>query len=84
MADLHRRSYAYCWSIPGTVSSVAIDRASSEMLASAKSLARESARLRDEGWDATALWRGFAVGAGLLAIALLAVAGALRGRLQRT
>ncbi len=36
------------------------------------------------GWDGTALWRGFAVGAGLTAIALLAVAGALRGRLQRT
>ena len=36
------------------------------------------------GWDGTALWRGFAVGAGLLAVALLAVAAALRGRLQRT
>ncbi|HXD56153.1 MAG TPA: ABC transporter permease [Solirubrobacteraceae bacterium] len=36
------------------------------------------------GWDGTALWRGFAVGAGLLAISLLACAGALRGRLQRT
>jgi ABC-2 type transport system permease protein len=36
------------------------------------------------GWDATALLRGFGVGAGLTAIGLLAVAGALRGRLQRT
>jgi ABC-2 type transport system permease protein len=36
------------------------------------------------GWDATALWRGFAVGAGLTAVAMLAVAAALRGRLQRT
>lgn len=36
------------------------------------------------GWDGTALWRGFAVGAGLTAISLLACMGALRGRLQRT
>jgi ABC-2 type transport system permease protein len=36
------------------------------------------------GWDATALARGFAVAVGLGAIALLAVAGALRTRLQRT
>jgi ABC-2 type transport system permease protein len=36
------------------------------------------------GWDGTALWRGFAVSAGLAALALLAVAAALRGRLQRT
>jgi len=36
------------------------------------------------GWDGTALWRGFAVAAGLSAVALLAVSGALRGRLQRT
>jgi ABC-2 type transport system permease protein len=36
------------------------------------------------GWDATALARGFAVGAGLLLIGLLLVAGAMRGRLQRT
>jgi ABC-2 type transport system permease protein len=36
------------------------------------------------GWDGTALWRGFAVAIGLLAIALLAVAGALRSRMQRT
>ena len=36
------------------------------------------------GWDATSLWRGFAVALGLGAIALLAVGGALRTRLQRT
>jgi ABC-2 type transport system permease protein len=36
------------------------------------------------GWDGTALWRGFAVAIGLTLIALLAVAGALRTRLQRT
>jgi ABC-2 type transport system permease protein len=36
------------------------------------------------GWDGTALWRGFAVAAGLTAVSLLAVAGAMRGRLQRT
>jgi ABC-2 type transport system permease protein len=36
------------------------------------------------GWDATTLWRGFAVAAGLTVIALLAVAGAMRSRLQRT
>jgi ABC-2 type transport system permease protein len=36
------------------------------------------------GWDGTALWRGFAVAVGLTIISLLAVAGALRTRLQRT
>ncbi len=36
------------------------------------------------GWDATALWRGFAVVAGLIAIGLLAAAAAMRTRLQRT
>jgi ABC-2 type transport system permease protein len=36
------------------------------------------------GWDGTALWRGFAVTAALAAIFLLAAAGALRTRLQRT
>jgi ABC-2 type transport system permease protein len=36
------------------------------------------------GWDATALGRGFAVAAGLSAVGLLGVAGALRTRLQRT
>jgi ABC-2 type transport system permease protein len=36
------------------------------------------------GWDGTALWRGVAVAAGLLTATLLAVAGALRTRLQRT
>jgi ABC-2 type transport system permease protein len=36
------------------------------------------------GWDATALWRGFAVAIGLTIVALLAVSGALRTRLQRT
>jgi ABC-2 type transport system permease protein len=36
------------------------------------------------GWDGTALWRGFAVGIGLAAVSLLAVAGALKSRLQRT
>jgi ABC-2 type transport system permease protein len=36
------------------------------------------------GWDGTALWRGFAVSAALAALALLAAAGALRTRLQRT
>ncbi len=36
------------------------------------------------GWDGTSLWRGFAVACGLGAVALLAVAGALRTRLQRT
>jgi ABC-2 type transport system permease protein len=36
------------------------------------------------GWDATALWRGFAVVIGLTALALLAIVGALRTRLQRT
>ena len=36
------------------------------------------------GWDETALLRGFAVAVGLLIVGLLAVAGALRMRLQRT
>ncbi len=36
------------------------------------------------GWDVTALLRGFAVAIGLTAVALLAVAGALRVRMQRT
>jgi ABC-2 type transport system permease protein len=36
------------------------------------------------GWDGTALWRGFAVAIGLTIISLFAVAGAMRGRLQRT
>jgi ABC-2 type transport system permease protein len=36
------------------------------------------------GWDGTALWRGFAVAIGLGIVALLAVAGALRTRMQRT
>jgi ABC-2 type transport system permease protein len=36
------------------------------------------------GWDDSALWRGFAVAVGLTLVALLAVAGALRTRLQRT
>jgi ABC-2 type transport system permease protein len=36
------------------------------------------------GWDGTALWRGFAVALGLSVVGLLAVAGALRVRLQRT
>ena len=36
------------------------------------------------GWDGTALWRGFAVAIGLTIVSLLAVAGALRTRLQRT
>jgi ABC-2 type transport system permease protein len=36
------------------------------------------------GWDGTALWRGFAVAIGLTIVALLAVSGALRTRLQRT
>jgi len=36
------------------------------------------------GWDGTALGRGFAVAVGLTAVSLLAVAGALRTRLQRT
>jgi len=36
------------------------------------------------GWDETALLRGFAVAIGLMLVALLAVAGALRTRLQRT
>ena len=36
------------------------------------------------GWDGTALWRGFAVAARLSIVALLAVAGAMRTRLQRT
>lgn len=36
------------------------------------------------GWDGTALWRGFAVAAGLLLIGLVGVALALQKRLQRT
>jgi ABC-2 type transport system permease protein len=36
------------------------------------------------GWDGTALWRGFAVAAGLLLVGLLGVSWALRTRLQRT
>jgi len=36
------------------------------------------------GWDATALWRGFAVAAGLTVLGLLAVSGAMRTRMQRT
>jgi ABC-2 type transport system permease protein len=36
------------------------------------------------GWDGVALWRGFAVATGLAIVCLLAVAGALRTRLQRT
>ncbi len=36
------------------------------------------------GWDGVALWRGFAVATGLTIVCLLAVAGALRTRLQRT
>lgn len=36
------------------------------------------------GWDGTALWRGFAVAAGLTIVGLAGVAAALRGRLQRT
>jgi ABC-2 type transport system permease protein len=36
------------------------------------------------GWDGAALWRGFAVAAGLTLVGLLAVAGAMRTRLQRT
>jgi ABC-2 type transport system permease protein len=36
------------------------------------------------GWDGTALWRGFAVGAGLTVVSLALVALALRARLQRT
>ena len=36
------------------------------------------------GWDGTALWRCFAVAIGLTLVSLLAVAGALRTRLQRT
>lgn len=36
------------------------------------------------GWDATALWRGFAVAAGLLVVGLALVATGMRTRLQRT
>jgi len=36
------------------------------------------------GWDGTSLWRGFAVACGLTLVGLLAVAGALGARLQRT
>ena len=36
------------------------------------------------GWDATALWRGFAVAAVLGSIALIAASSALKTRMQRT
>jgi ABC-2 type transport system permease protein len=36
------------------------------------------------GWDGTALWRGVGVATGLFVVTLLAVAAALRTRLQRT
>jgi len=36
------------------------------------------------GWDATALWRGFAVAAALLVVGLALVASGMRARLQRT
>ena len=36
------------------------------------------------GWDGTALARGFAVSAGLIAVGLLLVAAGLHRRLQRT
>ncbi len=36
------------------------------------------------GWDGTALWRAFAVAAGLMLLGLLAVRGSLNRRLQRT
>ncbi len=36
------------------------------------------------GWDGPALWRGFAVAIGLTIISLIAVAAAMRGRLERT
>jgi ABC-2 type transport system permease protein len=36
------------------------------------------------GWDATALWRGFAVAAVLGLIALIAASSALKTRMQRT
>lgn len=36
------------------------------------------------GWQASALWQGFAVAIGLTLVGLLGVAWALRGRLQRT
>jgi ABC-2 type transport system permease protein len=36
------------------------------------------------GWDTTTLWRGFAVAVGLTVIALFAVGGTMRTRLQRT
>jgi len=36
------------------------------------------------GWDGTALWRGFAVAAGLTIVGLVAVAAGMRTRLQRT
>ena len=36
------------------------------------------------GWDGPALLRGFAVASGLTLLALLAVAGAMRTRMQRT
>jgi ABC-2 type transport system permease protein len=36
------------------------------------------------GWDATALWRGFAVAVALLVVGLALVASGMRARLQRT
>lgn len=36
------------------------------------------------GWDGSALWRGFAVAVGLTVVSLLAVAGAMNTRMQRT
>lgn len=36
------------------------------------------------GWDGTALWRGFAVALGILAVGLVASGASLRTRLQRT
>ncbi|HEX4467412.1 MAG TPA: ABC transporter permease [Solirubrobacteraceae bacterium] len=36
------------------------------------------------GWDGSALWRGFAVAIGLTLVSLLAVSGAMNGRMQRT
>ncbi len=36
------------------------------------------------GWDGAALWRGFAVAIGLTLLSLLAVAGAMNTRMQRT
>jgi ABC-2 type transport system permease protein len=36
------------------------------------------------GWDGTALWRGFAVAAGITLVGVIAVSAAMRTRLQRT